>query len=80
MAKMKTVGKGKAMVTILNKDGHKRRPAVMRRKEEGHDWTVVESSTVQEIWVGYCRWTMARTKDQHSVLEATCPNVCVSFI
>ena len=48
MAKTKTVGKGNAMVTMLNKDVHKRRTAVMRRKEEGHDWTVVGSSTVQE--------------------------------
>ena len=29
------------------------------------------SLTVQEIWVGYCRWTMARTKDQHRVLEGS---------
>ena len=78
MAKKKTVRKGNAMVTKLNKDGHKGRTAVMRRKEGRHDWTVVGSSTVQEIWVGYCAWTMARTKDQNTVLEATCPNVCVS--
>ena len=66
------------MVTISNKDGHNGRTAVMQRKEGRHDWTVVGSLTVQEICVGYCRWTMARTKDQHRVLEATCPNVCVS--
>ena len=66
------------MVTISNKDGHTGRMAEMRRKEGRHDWTVVGSLTVQEIWVGCCRRTMTWTKDQHRVLEATCPNVCVS--
>ena len=68
------------MVTILNKDSHNDRTAVMRRKEGRHDWTVVGSLTVQEIWVGCCRWTTvtARTKDQRRVLAATCSSVCVS--